>query len=172
MKGENRQTGFTLIELLIAMAISVILMGGVVAALFQTLKITGESRIDIVAMENIKNSAYWISKDIRMASTTNLVSGGPAQGSLILDWVSWYGTGGYLASTTHHAVYQLSGMKLRRTFDYGSPQTVADYIATIQFSLQGQMVYATITSNPGISPEMAQSVNYKIYLQPKMDAQR
>lgn len=147
-------------------------MGGIVTAIFQTLRISANSSVDITALGNIRDSAYWVSQDVRMAQTTDLIDGAPPVNSLTLDWSSWYiGSNGLLASAAHHSQYQLVGDKIKRTYDYGSPRNVGSYISAIAFSRQVQMIYVTITSSLKSTSGTVGSKTYRMYLQPKVGLQ-
>ncbi|GAI12155.1 unnamed protein product, partial [marine sediment metagenome] len=101
MKVKNSQKGFTLVEILAVLAVGGILLVGIVIAIFQTTAITAESSTQITALEDIKKVASRVSKDIRMAATTNLEDGGPVLDSLTLDWTSWYDENGELNPVPH-----------------------------------------------------------------------
>ncbi len=147
MKLKNGQKGFTMVEILAVMAISGILLTGLVVAIFQVFGTTRQNSVPLTALENVKNSAYRLSQDVRKASTTNLVDGGPAVSNLTLDWTIWYATddntydangnlipkGNLIPSGQYHRCeYSLSGVKLQRkygilrTADSGTINTLTD----------------------------------------------
>lgn len=172
-KMKNGQRGFTLIEILVAMAVGGMLLSGLVVAIFQTFGVTLSSSTQITALENIKNAAYWITKDVRMAATTNLADGGNSTNSLILDWTNWYDENGELNPVDHHCEYTVSGTDVVRNYDYGVDiRTVGRYISNIQFSRQGQIIFATITTFLEGKPETAEQMTYHLYLQPKEEPVR
>lgn len=161
MKVKNSQKGFTLVEMLVVMAVGGMLLSGIVTAIFQTVNITAGSSTQITALENIRNSAYWLSKDVRMAASANLTDG------LVLEWTSWYDENGELNPTYHQCEYTPSGTNLERTYDDGDPRTVGRYISDIGFSLQDQIILVTITASPEGKSETAEQKTYHMYLQPK-----
>jgi len=174
MRVKDSQKGFTLIEILVAMAVSGMLLSGLVIAIFQTFGITSRSSTQITALENIKNAAYRISNDVRMAATANLTGG-----DLVLFWTSWYtwneDTQQYeLNPVDYRCEYTLSGTNLERIYDPDTSvagnevtTTVGRYISDIQFSRQGEIILVTITASPEGRPETAEQKTYHMYLQPK-----
>ncbi|MFB0559404.1 MAG: type II secretion system protein J [Dehalococcoidales bacterium] len=167
IKVKNSQKGFTLVEILVVMAVSGVLLVGIVVAIFQTVRVTTGSSTQITALENIKSCAYAINKDVRMAATANLSDGAPPVDYLILDWRSWYDENGELSPVDHHCKYYLSGGELQRNYDDTDIRTVARYISDIQFSFQDPIILVTITASPEGKPETAEQETYHMYLQPK-----
>ncbi len=130
MKVKSGQKGFTLIEILVTLAVGAVLLSGVVTAIFQTLRITTSASPQITALEDIKNVAYWVGKDMVSANATNLVDGALPMSSLSGNWTTWYAdnsTGTY-KSVSHSANYTLSGGKVVR--NYGVPGTADDGTTT------------------------------------------
>lgn len=167
MRFKKSQKGFTLLEILVVLGVGGILMIGIVIAIFQTTAITAESSTQITALEDIKKVAFWVSRDIRMASTTNLEDG------LTLDWTSWYDENGEFNPVPHSISYPPpSGGTLQRNYDDGNLDlitTVGRYISNIEFSLEGNIITMTITSSPESNAETAEQRTYQFYLQPKED---
>jgi len=167
MKVRNSQKGFVLVEVLVAIAVGGMVLGGIVSAIFQTTNITTRTPPQVTALEDIKYATYWISKDVRMAATTNLVDGAPPVNNLVLDWTSWYDDNGQLSAVSHHCEYALSGRQLCRTYDSDPLRAVGRYVSNIEFSRQGQIILITITSSPDGKAETAEKQTYHMYLQPK-----
>ena len=110
MKVRSSQKGFTFVEILAVMAVGGLLLSGIIIAIFQTTGITAESSTQITALEDIKNVAYWVSKDVKMAATTNLIAGATPvhmnnNYNLVLDWTIWYDANGNLIPNgePHHS---------------------------------------------------------------------
>ncbi|GAH60415.1 unnamed protein product [marine sediment metagenome] len=161
---KKSQKGFTLLEILLFLAMGGILLVGIVAAILQTTAITVESSTQITALEDIREVAARVSKDIRMAATTNLEDG------LTLYWTSWYDENGELnvPPVPHFISYTPpSGGTLQRNYD-GALTTVGSYISDIEFSQEGNIITVTITSSPR-NAETAEQRTYQYYLQPKED---
>lgn len=168
------QKGFTLLEILVVLAVGGILLASVVTAIFQTVRVTAQSTTQIAALEDIKNAAYHLSKDVRMAATTDLEDGADPVSSLTLDWTSWYDSNGQLSSVNRQAEYTLSGKKLLRAYDPNTAlvgdeatATVGKFISSIEFSRQGQIIVIAITSSPEGKAETAEQKTFRLYLQPK-----
>ncbi|MBA7712124.1 hypothetical protein ES703_121094 [subsurface metagenome] len=175
---KKSQKGFTLLEILLVLAVGGILLVGIITTILQTTAITVESRTQITALEDIKKVAFRVSKDIRMAATTNLEDGGPVVDSLTLDWASWYDENGEplnydengeITPVPHSISYTPpSGGELQRNYD-GALTTVGSYISNIKFSLKDNIITVTITSSPTGNAETAEQRTYQFYLQPKED---
>jgi len=171
MKAKKSQKGFTLLEILLVLAVGGILMVGVIVAIFQTAAITAESSTQITALEDIKKVASRVSKDIRVAATTDLEDDGSVLDSLTLDWTSWYDENGELNPVPHSISYPPpSGGTLQRNYDDGDLiTTVGSYISNIEFSLKGNIITMAITSSPRGNAETAEQRTYQFYLQLKED---
>ena len=169
MRIGNSQKGFTLVELLVGTAVGGMLLSTLVAAIFQTFNVTADTRTRITAIGNINNATHQLSKDVRMAASTNLVDEADPVSNLVLDWSSWYDDSGQLSSEgqDHNCEYALSGEELQRSYDSGDPATVARHISAIEFSLEGQIIIVSITSSPEGKPETAEQKTYRLYLRPK-----
>ena len=175
MRLKNRQKGFTLVEVLLVVGVGALVLSGLVPATFQTIKVTTASNTKITALEDIKNIPYRISKDVRMAATTNLVAEFPTvYDSLVLDWTSWYDEDGELNPIDRQCEYTLSGGKVQRYYDPDTSiadneitTTAGKYISDIEFSLQGDIITVTITTSPEGKAETEVQESYYMYLQPK-----
>ncbi len=91
VKEENRQKGFTLIELIVSLAISVALIGGTTAAIFQVFEVGEKSKSHMSAAEEVENAGYWIGRDSQMAQSISLSddAGTVETEVLTLRWVGW-----------------------------------------------------------------------------------
>jgi len=162
MRVKNSQKGFTLIEILVAMLVGGMLLSGLVVAIFQTFGITSRSSTQITALEEVRNVAYWISKDVRMTDNTSLVYGIEEDG-VDLRWTSWYDsdplspTYQQLIPVDYHSEFKLVGGGVERELKKrkrGEEEWESDittkgkYISDIEFSFQGSIIVVTITSSP------------------------
>ncbi|KKN10815.1 hypothetical protein LCGC14_1032800 [marine sediment metagenome] len=160
---KKSQKGFTLLEILLVLVVGGLLLVGVVNAIFQTTTITVERSTQITALEDIREVAAQVSKDIRMAATTNLENG------LTLAWTVWYDETGELNPVDHYISYTPpSGGELQRNYD-GALTTVGSYISDIEFSQEVNIITMAITSSPRGNAETAEQRTYQFYLQPKED---
>jgi len=69
---QDRQKGMTLLELMAAMAITVLVMVGALAVIFQEYAGTDIAKTKVTAAHEISNAARRISQDGMMAENTNL----------------------------------------------------------------------------------------------------
>ena len=160
---KKSQKGFTLLEILLVLVVGGLLLVGVVNAIFQTTTITVERSTQITALEDIREVAARVSKDIRMAATTNLENG------LTLAWTVWYDETGELNPVDYYISYTPpSGGELQRNYD-GALTTVGSYISDIEFSQEVNIITMAITSSPRGNAETAEQRTYQFYLQPKED---
>ncbi len=171
---KKSQKGFTLLEILLVLAVGGLLLVGVVNAIFQTTTITVERSTQITALEDIREVAAQVSKDIRMvrmAATTNLEDNGPVVDSLTLGWTNLYDENGELnvPPVGEHSISYTSpsGGTLQRNYDGGPTTTVGSYISDIGFSQEGDIITVTITSSPRGNAETAEQRTYQFYLQSK-----
>ena len=82
------ERGFTLVEVLLVIAVSGMLIATVTSVILQTFRVPARSTAAVAAEENIKHIAYQLTKDMKMAGTTNLVDGGEPVSNLTLDWTN------------------------------------------------------------------------------------
>jgi prepilin-type N-terminal cleavage/methylation domain-containing protein len=118
MKIRAGQKGFTALELIVAVGVGAIVLTGVVVAIFQTFGVTTMTTSDISALDNIKNTAYEMTVDIKQASTCNLVTNAQPVNNLTLDWTIWFTSGGDPIGSGfgeyHRCKYYLDGTNLLR----------------------------------------------------------
>lgn len=190
----NNERGFTLVEVLLVIAVSGMIVATVTSSILLVFKVPARSTAAVAATENIRHAAYRISRDIKMAGTTNLVDGAQPVENFTLDWISWYEEDGVPDDTYYRVKYWLSAGKLKRrygsydpgattptqpildssftwqTTEAGSP-VVGQYITSIQFSSEalssGKRVLVTIASNLGGASGVVESATYRLYLQAK-----
>jgi hypothetical protein len=93
-----------------------------------------------------------------MAQSTDLVDGAAPVSSMTLSWTDWSQDGG----VPHSVTYGLSGTELLRTYD-GQTLTVGHYVTSVGFSLSGQALFVTITSEgrTGVSNTKTYRVNLR-----------
>ena len=159
MKTLRGQKGVSLIEMLVVVA----LMGTVVSisgtALFQSLKHGTHQQGVIASAHSVQNAADWVVQDSQMAQASDLVDGAAPVSSMTLSWTDWSQDDG----VPHSVTYNLSGTELLRTYD-GQTLAVGHYVTSVGFSLSGQALFVTITSEgrTGVSD----TKTYRVYLRP------
>jgi len=94
LKSINKnQKGFTLIELIVAIAITGLIIGAIVASIFQLFNISARSDSRMLAVRQVQNAGHWISRDTLMAQSVDPdpADDGDTLGTeiLILSWVAW-----------------------------------------------------------------------------------
>ncbi len=119
-----KQRGFTLIEMLIAIAVSSVLIFGIVATISQIYSQNSRATKRMVAAQNVENAGFWVERDALMAQDV------PSTGfPLTMTWQDWDGN-------NHNIAYSLSGTDLQRTVSVTTPagvttttqSTIAKYI--------------------------------------------
>jgi prepilin-type N-terminal cleavage/methylation domain-containing protein len=145
------QKGFTLIELLVAVAILGIVVVGIVSSIFQIVQggtqIAGKS----VALADIDNAAHWLTRDIVMGQSTDLVYDDPPTGNMTMTWNDLTGWAEAEESISHSAVYTHSGTQLLREYDSANNTTIVGrHLTDVGFSIDidGNLVTVTLTSSP------------------------
>ncbi len=135
----SNEHGVTLLEMLIGISILVMGVTMVASPATAVLRQNGDWRADLTAVNSLQLAAGWVAKDIVNTSVISLVDAGAPVGTMTLDWTD-------LASTSHTAVYALSGSNLVRTFD-GAPFVIGRGVTVAEFSLDGQLVTFSMTLN-------------------------
>ncbi|MFC1872659.1 PilW family protein [Chloroflexota bacterium] len=137
------EKGTTLLELMAGMAILVLIMGGVVALIYQEWSGTATAKDSVTVSHEIGNAARLISHDGMMATNTNLVQGEQPVDQLNLSWLEQHD---YL-EIPHAANYWLEEDQILRNYD-GAITTVARNISKIEFSRMGLVLTVSISCNP------------------------
>jgi type II secretory pathway pseudopilin PulG len=127
----------TLIEILIALAITSVVVGGLAAAIYTIMSVTGRGNAEISILRDIQSASYWINNDARIARDVTLTGGVPASG-IILDWDDSEGN-------PHSCNYTLTGRVLIRNFN-GTSSTIAWNISSLEFSLNDNVLTYTLIS--------------------------
>jgi prepilin-type N-terminal cleavage/methylation domain-containing protein len=146
------QRGFTLIELLIAIALSTLIAGAIVGAIFQVFTINTRSTNRMTAVREVQNAGFWVSPDVQMAE--NVTVGGGPNPFLTLTWIDWDGVG---HNVTYRLVDMSGGLKRLQREHYknsalDSTTTVAEYISYPTGTScihDGRKLTFTVTANVG-----------------------
>ena len=144
----NNQMGFTLAETLVALGIMTITGSALVGSLHLMNTSTARGSAQLATEADLMTSMQWLSRDLRMAQTADLVDGAlpvscatKAPPCLTLRWTDQYEG----VPIDHVASYALVGTELRRTYS-GTTHVVARNVAAVDISLQGSIVTVTLTS--------------------------
>lgn len=81
----KNQKGFTLIELLVALAITGLISTGIARGAFQVFEINALSSDRVIAITEVENAGYWITRDAKMAQSIIADTE-----TLTLAWVGYY----------------------------------------------------------------------------------
>jgi len=154
------QKGIALLDLMMGMAISTIIMGGIVGLIYHEVTTTQTAKTVITTSHEISNAARWISKDAMMTESTDLVGGAQPVDGVTLSWVDRFD----FVNMSHTSRYYLVDTDLRRDYD-GTVTTVAREISEIQFSQTGNLLTVSITcQSPWRVADPAKTETYHICL--------
>ena len=137
MKIDRKQRGMTLIEILISLGITGVVVGGLAAAIYTIMSVTGRGNAEISLLRDIQSASYWINNDAQTARDITLTGGVPANG-MILDWDDSDGI-------PHSCNYTFSGRELIRSFN-GISSTIAWNVSSIEFSVTDDVLTYTLAS--------------------------
>ena len=147
-----KQKGFTLFELLVALAISSVILLGLVLSIHHIVVGTDRNTSQTVALADVNQAALAIKRDLQMAQYSDLTSF--PQSSALFTWTDY--TSFPTGNKTHSSSYMLSGNNLLRTYD-GTQSIVGRNITSVSFSKDTQnerIVNVIITSTgPGAAKE-------------------
>jgi prepilin-type N-terminal cleavage/methylation domain-containing protein len=143
------QKGFTLIELVVALAILGIVVVGIVTSIFQIMQGRAQIAGKSVALADIDNAAHWVTRDIVMAQSTDLVDDAPPTGNMTITWNDLTGWAEAEESISHSAVYTHSGTQLLRKYDSANNTTIVGrHLTDVGFSIDDRLITVTLTSSP------------------------
>ncbi len=158
----KNQRGFTLIELIIAIAITGLITSGVTMTIFQVISGNARSSNHMIAVRQVQEAGYWLSRDAQMAQSISTGDDPPGTGfPLTLIWTE-YGVDG----DEHQVVYTLlADNKLKRehyTNRFADPDPdataiVAQFVDSSGTSCQltGDVLVLTVTATVGTGSQQA-----------------
>ena len=142
-----KQKGYTFIELIVALPIAVVMLTAIVGAIFMVVRGTIDIRSETVAQADIENAAHWLTRDIIMGQSIDLLEGAPPVNTVNLSWIDY--AGGLEGEISHYVLYTHSGTELLREYDSADNITIAGRnLADVSFTLDGNLVTVTLTSTP------------------------
>jgi len=173
----KNQKGFTLIELLVALAITGLISIGITRGIFQVLNINVLTSNRVIAITEVENAGYWITRDAEMAQS--IVTGTE---NLTLAWVWEYESAGNTYIDTYEVCYTYADSELRRdqtitTDKYDSSgdlveppddpshnsMLVAEHITAITPSMDVKKLTVSVTASIG---EIEEQRTYEITPRP------
>ena len=144
--------GFTLIELLVVIAITGLIGTGITMSIFQVVKMNDSISCHMIAITQVENAGYWITRDALMAQS--IIADAEA---LTLAWVGWeYQCASNRCVNTYEVCYEHTGTELCRH------QT----ITTDKYDSSGYLVETTPSQN---SMLVAENI---IAITPSMDGNK
>lgn len=172
MNIKNGEKGFTLIEFMAATAVGGLMMGILVPSIFQVIRHSDNNTTRTTAVNQIENTAHWLSADGQSAQSTDLIEGTPAD-TMTLYWTDWADWSGYADPgdfVQHSVTYSLVSGELQRNFDGTSTKTIAKYISDVEFLLSDMTITVTVESSPKGEGFPTESRSYTITIRPTNDS--
>ncbi len=151
--GKNAQRGTSLWEVMVATAVGGALGVIIVGALFQLTKTASDGRGQADVTTYVLTSNRWMTRDIRMAATTDLPDGASGLTNARFEWDD--------SGTPVSCSYGLSGSSLTRTC---GPDTVvvARGASGLTFARTGSLVTAGFTVTSAVRPDYSETVEFNV----------
>ena len=157
-----RQKGFTLVEVLVVLAVSGVLLTGLITSIFQVSTFTDRSNSQVVALTDLNHAALSIKKDLMMTQNTDLADGSPVpQSSVWLGWTDY--TSFETGNLTHSSSYVLSGTELLRTYD-GTVGIAGRNITSLGFTKNGRVIDVVITATGSSDPQRSETLKFSVLI--------
>lgn len=153
-----------LLELLVGLAVTGIIISGLVTALFQLERGFDRGNTQTTLNRAVDNAMLWIGDDVIMAKTiTGSGCSSPPGTCFQLKWTEYYNG----ANTSHTITYALdASQNLTRTLDANPAQTVGTGITAITYSASGRQVTVTLTDSATswIAGTLTETSSYVLYM--------
>lgn len=157
----KKQRGFTLVELMLAMALTGIITGAITMTILQVVNSTARTNNHMIAIRQVQNAGYWLSRDVQMAQIVEPTDPDPDGFPLTLTWTDWGGTVNVVA-------YTLNGTDLVR--DDGDQNPVAEFIESVDVSprpyTSGALTFTVTATVGGGSQGQSETRTYEIVPRP------
>ena len=118
MKLRKGEKGFTLIEMIVVITILGAITGAMAMTMITTMTVSQQSNDHIIALRQVQNAGYWISRDVQMTQTINITKPGVF---LALSWVDWDGN-------DFNVDYVFDGDRLERQLNGAPGVLISDHI--------------------------------------------
>jgi type II secretory pathway pseudopilin PulG len=157
MRRDADERGMTLIETIVAAGIAALIVGVLGSTVFLLTRTTEQGNDELNALQDVQNAGYWLTRDGKMADSTDLIGDAAPVSSVTLSWDD--------GGQNHTVTYSLSGTELKRDYD-GNMMTVARHVSSVGFSISGGVITATVTSSPDGRWQTSEETTYKITPRP------
>lgn len=154
------QKGFTLLELLVTIAISGVILLGVVISINQIVEGTIRSGNDVSVLSDINNATRILKEDLIMAQSTDLSA--TPKSSAVLSWTDF---SSFQASeyVSHTVIYALSGTNLMRTYD-DETSIAGRNISSISFTQVDRVITTVITATSIRDEQKSETLTLSSYI--------
>lgn len=116
----RKQKGYTVIEMVIGVALVGILGIGITGFTMQTLSYGTKSNNKMLAMMQVENAGYWVSRDVQMSANISL--GENAGFPLELNWLD-------IDQNEYQVIYSLTGSEIQRSLSKNGQEELQTSIA-------------------------------------------
>ena len=129
MKLKKYEKGFTMIELLVAISIAVAVTGAAAMTIQTLMKVSPQTNNWAIALRQVQNAGYWISRDVQMSSG-NITVGNKQPDFLTLEVPYEAAVDNITTKTIAYKFETLSGEEwLTRTDSTSGKIVIAEYIS-------------------------------------------
>ncbi len=157
------QKGFTLLEVLVTLVVGTVILLGVVGSIFMVMRGVPEIRKETVALADIERAAHWLTRDVAMGLSTNLVDAALPVAQMTVSWTDYTKAADQEGSVSHSVSYTYSGSELQRNYD-GVVTIVGSHLTNVGFSLNDRSVTVTLTSSIDEESRVTVTRAYKILM--------
>jgi prepilin-type N-terminal cleavage/methylation domain-containing protein len=162
MKLKTTERGFTLIELVVGLSITAFVVGGASMTTTTMMRLTPQNNDWAVALHQVQNAGYWISRDVQMSQGTITIGNGSPI-FLTLTVPEWDIGSGAVVNKTF--VYELEDMPgglhrlMRNNQTDGGEIMIAEYISNdatnASYNATSGTLTFTITAISGTVPPVS-----------------
>jgi len=142
------QKGFTLLEILVTLAVGTVILFGVVGSIFLIMRGVPDIRKEVVAQSDIERAAHWLTRDVAMGLSSDLVNNSPPVTQMTVTWFDYTKAAELEESTSHSVSYTWSSEtgELQRNYD-GLITTVGTHLTNVGFSRSDSSITVILTSS-------------------------